>query len=225
MKFEEFKLNSGYPLQLQINNINGQVERFSSRLIGCIPGRCILLSVPSIAKKIVRFRAGQKIVVRMIVDNGIGVFVCTAQSQTSDPYPILYVSYPDQVSFKGIRGATRVAVNLPVQATNISAIDQPSTGGTIADISISGARIELDKAVGEIGDKIELRASLSIENITRDLLITAVIRSRLERSTQEENQNLPAVYGIEFADDDEDKYLLVYAYVYREMARGDRQVS
>lgn len=225
MKFEDFKLSSGYPLQLQINNNNGLVERFSSRLIGCIPGRSILLSAPLMAKKIVRFRAGQKIVVRMMVDNGIGIFACIAESQVNDPYPILYVSYPDQVSFKGIRGATRVAVNLSVQVTNISAVDQPSTGGTIADISTSGARIGLDQAIGEIGDKIELKASLNIENITRDLTISAVIRSRLERSTQEENQNLPAVYGIEFAEDDEDKYLLIYAYVFREMARSNRQMS
>jgi|SRR5690554_177687 hypothetical protein len=223
MKFEEFKLSSGYPLQLQTNNNNGQAERFSSRLIGCIPGRSILLSAPIMAKKIARFRPGQKIVVRMMVDNGIGVFVCVAESQVNDPYPILYVSYPDQVSFKGIRGATRVTVNLPVCTTNISAVDQPSTGGTIADISTSGARIGLDEAIVEIGDKIELKASLNIENITRELTISAIIRSRLERSTQEENQNLPATYGIEFADDDEDKYLLIYAYVFREMARGNRQ--
>ena len=223
MKFEEFKLSSGYPLQLQTNNNDGQVERFSSRLIGCIPGRSILLSAPVAAKKIARFRPGQKIVVRMMVDNGIGVFVCVAGSQVNDPYPILYVSYPDQVNFKGIRGATRVAVNLPMRTTNISAVDQPSTGGTIADISTSGARIGLDEAIGEIGDKIELKASLNIENITRELTISAIIRSRLERSTQEENQNLPAIYGIEFADDDEDKYLLIYAYVFREMARGNRQ--
>src|SRR5690606_13547130 len=98
----------------------------------------------------------------------------------------------------------------------------PFTGGTIADISTSGARVELDEAVGEIGDKIELKASLNIVNITRELTINAIIRSRLERSTQEESQNLPAIYGIEFADDDEEKYLLIYAYVFREMARGDR---
>ena len=222
MKFEEFKLSSGYPLQLQINNNNGQVERFSSRLIGCIPGRSILLSAPLMARKIARFRSGQEIVVRMMVDNGIGAFKCVAESQVNDPYPILYVSYPDQVSFKGVRGATRVTVNLPVRVTNISAVDQPFTGGTIADISTSGARVELDEAVGEIGDKIELKASLNIVNITRELTINAIIRSRLERSTQEESQNLPAIYGIEFADDDEEKYLLIYAYVFREMARGDR---
>lgn len=214
MKFEDLKLSYGYPLQLQTNNAAGQPERFSCRLIGCVPGRSILLSVPRSAGKLVRFRIGQKIVVRIMIDNGIGIFLSVVEVQSTDPYPILHVTYPEQVSFKGIRGATRVMVELAMQAKNVSAIDERVVAGCIADISISGARMELTEAIGEIGDSILIEAHVSIAGIERNLGISAVIRSRLERSTQEIEQKLPAIYGVEFTETNEDKRLLLYSYVF-----------
>src|SRR5690606_30080224 len=120
MRFEELKLAYGYPLQLQTNSLSGQPERFSCRLIGCLPGRSILLSVPKQSGRLVKFRTGQKIVVRMMVDNGIGIFAGIVEIQTQDPYPILHLSYPESVTFKGIRNATRVAVREKVTITNTS---------------------------------------------------------------------------------------------------------
>lgn len=214
MKFEDLKLTYGYPLQVQVNNSTGQPERYSCRLIGCIPGRSVLLSVPRATGKLLRFRAGQKIVVRMMVENGIGVFASTVETQTAEPYPILHLNYPEQLSFKGIRGATRVNVDLPIQVTNLSAINEAVMNGVIADISITGARMELQGPVGEIGDKINITAKVAVLNIVRTLVVDAVIRSRLERSTQEADKDLPAVYGVEFIEEDEEKRLLLCTYVF-----------
>lgn len=214
MKFEDLKLTYGYPLQLQVSNSAGQPERFSCRLIGCMPGRSILLSVPRASGKLLRFRAGQKMVVRMMIDNGIGIFASIVETQTTEPYPILHVSYPEQVSFKGIRGATRVNVNLPIQVKNLSVINEEVAKGMIADISISGARMELSEPVGEIGDKIRISAQVNILTMVRELMVDAIIRSRLERSTQETDRNVPAVYGVEFTEEDEEKRLLLCAYVF-----------
>lgn len=222
MKFEDLKLTYGYPLQLQISNSAGQPERFSCRLIGCIPGRSILLSVPRAAGKVLRFRAGQKMVVRMMVDNGIGIFAAVVEVQTTEPYPMLHVSYPEQVAFKGIRGATRVTVDLPIQVQNTSTINDDFVNGLIADISTTGARVEMAEAVGEIGDKVQINAEIGIAGIARRLKVNAVIRSRLERSTQEADRNLPAVYGVEFTEDDDEKRLLLYAYVFSQIAEDQQ---
>ncbi len=220
MKFEDFKLSHGYPLQLQTNS-GGQPERFSCRLIGCIPGRSIILSVPRAAGRMVRFRPGQKMVVRLMVDNGIGIFAATVDAQTNEPYPLLHVSYPETVSFKGIRGARRVAVELPLFATNPGVPDLQDVPGKFVDISSSGARMELDKPIGEVGDKLVLRANVSILGIIRDMAINAIIRSRVERSVQDASDPMPAVYGVEFTEQDEDRRLLLYAYVFSQIARDD----
>lgn len=221
MKFEDLKLTYGYPLQLQTNS-SGQPERYSCRLVGCLPGRNIILTVPRAAGRYIRFRPGQKMVARLMVNNGVGIFTCVLENQTTDPYPMLFVSYPESVSFKGIRGATRVAVQAAVEITNHSAVEEPKVNGVIADISISGARLELADAVGDIGDRINISGVIDILGISRRLQVEAVIRSRVERSTQEVDENLPAIFGVEFTEKDEDRRLLLYSYVFSQIAKDDQ---
>jgi c-di-GMP-binding flagellar brake protein YcgR len=215
MKFEDMKLIYGYPLQLQTSNLAGQPERFSCRLIGCLPGRSILLSVPKQAGKLVRFRSGQKVVARLMVDNGIGIFASAVETQTADPYPILHISYPDNVSFKGIRGATRVAIEEPVQLMNLTLISDRLVSGSVVDVSVTGARIEAATDFGEIGNKIQVTMSVAVANITRDLTIEGIVRSRGDVDPQ--NTSSLVAYGVEFIEPEEDKRLLLYAYVYAQI--------
>lgn len=225
MTFDELKLLPGSPLQIQLSDSSGQPMRFASRYVGCVPGRSILLAVPRTEGRPARFRSGQKILGRAMIDNGIGAFACVVVSQTSEPYPLLHLSYPKQVSYKSMRGATRVSLNQPITATNISALDEIKVKGKLADISITGARIELDRVLGENGDRIQLTFHVDVAGIARDLAIEAVIRSRVERSTQEREQNLPVVYGIEFIDADEERRLLLYAYVYGHIVHDQLPIS
>jgi hypothetical protein len=215
MKFEDMKLIYGYPMQLQTSNSTGQPERFSCRLIGCLPGRSILLSVPKLAGKIARFRSGQKVVARLMVDNGIGIFVSAVEAQTTDPYPILHISYPENVSFKGIRGATRVAIDEPVQIINLTTVNDKIITGSVVDVSVTGARIEVPSELGEIGNQIQVTMRVGVANLTRDLTLEAIIRSRGEVDAQYEGSGI--AYGVEFIEPEEDKRLLLYAYVYAQI--------
>jgi hypothetical protein len=217
MKFEELKLAYGYPLQLQTSSLAGQPERFSCRLIGCLPGRALLLSVPKQAGKLVKFRAGQKIVVRLMIDNGIGIFAGIVESQTLDPYPILHLSFPDSVTFKGIRSATRVAVHEQVDVFNIGLESRPSTSGIMLDVSISGVRIELANEIAEIGDLLEVRAQVGIREIKRELVLTGRVRSRVD-PTDGQSQTMLVNYGLEFTEQTEEQRLLMYTYVFNQMA-------
>lgn len=216
MKFEDLKLNAGYPLQIQTASVAGQTERYSCRLIGCLPGRSILLSVPKASGRLIRLRQGQKIIVRLMIDNGIGVFASQIETQTFDPYPILHIAYPETVTFKGIRGATRVAVNQPILITNLT--EPSSTEGVIVDISVTGARIELVSPVGKIGDTVELVASVVIQDVERELKVKAIIRSQVETLEDANNSGLSTSYGIEFIETQEENRLIMYAFVYSQMA-------
>ena len=217
MRFEELKLTYGYPLQLQTNSLSGQPERFSCRLIGCLPGRSILLSVPKQAGRLVKFRPGQKIVVRMMVDNGIGIFAGVVEIQTREPYPILHLSYPESVTFKGIRNATRVAVHEKIEITNASMELKPTTTGFISDISISGARIELADDIAEIGDLLELRSQVDIRGIQRELLLLGAVRSRVD-PTDNLDDGVLVSYGLEFMEQPDDQRLIMYTYVFNHLA-------
>lgn len=217
MDFEELKLPHGTALQLQVTNSAGQPERYASRFVGALPGRSLIMSVPRVSGKLARFRPGQKLAVRMMVANGVGVFAVSVEAQASEPFPLLYVSYPESVKFKGIRNATRVAVELPINVENISTLSSADTSGIMADVSVSGARLELAAAVAEIGDEVVLRAQAPVETLSLNWSIKAVVRSRVERSTQELNQELPAVYGVEFIEKEQQSLLTLYAYVYSQI--------
>ena len=221
MKFEDMDLTYGCSLQLQSSNSAGQPERFSCRLIGCLPGRSILLSVPKVGGKLIRFRTGQKVVTRLMVDNGIGIFASVVETQTADPYPILHIAYPENVSFKGIRGATRVAIEEPVAIVNLSSADNQSTLGALVDISISGARVEVVGKIGEIGNALQLNLKVNVAGIVRDLSVEAIIRSRVEPESRDTNNTETITYGIQFTETDEDRRLLLYAYVYAQIGNED----
>src|SRR5690606_14304505 len=216
MKFEELKLAYGYPFQLQTSSHAGQFERFSCRFIGCLPGRSLLLSVPKQAGKLVRFRNGQKIVVRLMIHNGIGIFACIVESLTLDPYPILHLTYPESVTFKGIRSATRVAVYERVDTCNVSAESKPCTAGIISDISISGARIDLSSEIADIGDILEIKAEVQVRELKRELVLYGTVRSRVD-STDGQSEDMLVGYGLEFVQQTEEQRLLLYAYVFNQI--------
>lgn len=221
MKFEDLKLAYGYPLQLQTTSLSGQPERYSCRLMGCLPGRSIILSVPKMAGKLVRFRPGQKIVVRLMIDNGIGVFAAMVETQTADPYPMLHISYPENVTFKGIRSATRVAVHEKIRVKPVENSFVEPEEGFISDISINGCRIELGAEIAEIGDTLVLQASVNILGLQRDLNLTGIVRSRLDPTDNLEDGVLVS-YGIEFSAMSDDERLIMYAYVFSHIAKQEQ---
>lgn len=216
MKFQELKLAYGYPLQLQSTNISGQPERFSCRFIGCLPGRSLLLSVPKQAGKLVKFRAGQKIVARLMIDNGIGIFAGIVESLTLEPYPVLHLSYPESVTFKGIRGATRVVVYERATVTNTKSASGATVEAIISDVSISGARIELGEEVAEIGDVLEIKAEVDIRDLKRELVLQGIVRSRVD-SADNQLEGMLVSYGLEFVQQAENDRLILYAYVFNQM--------
>ncbi|GAA5316285.1 MAG: hypothetical protein AseanaTS_14890 [Candidatus Pelagadaptatus aseana] len=215
MKFEELKLPYGYPVQLQAGSGTDAVK-LSSRLLGCVPGKTLMVSVP----KASRLRTGQKIIVRIMAANGICLFPAVLESTANMPLPMLCLSYPGSVQFKEIRGATRVDVGLAIQATNLSSLEEKSCDGKVSDISLSGAKIELREAIGEVGEELDLEMTVNIANLTRKLKIKTLIRSRIERSTREQDEEFSAVYGVEFKENNEEQLLGLYAYIYSAMAQA-----
>lgn len=220
MKFEDLKLAYGYPLQLQTAAVAGPPERYSCRLIGCLPGRSLLLSVPKLTGKLVRFSAGQKIVVRLMIENGIGIFAGIVEAQTTEPYPILHLSFPESVTFKGIRSATRVAVNERVDVISAVAGNVQTASGFISDISINGCRLDLEADVACLGDALALTAEVDICGLKRLLILKGVVRSKGEPAG---NINEPVLmsYGIEFSGQSDEELLVMYAYVFRHLALQD----
>ena len=216
MKFEDLKLPYGYPIQLQSGTGNN-IVKINSRIIGCVPGRFILISMPKSGS---RLRTGQKAVARIMATNGIGVFSTSLESSLNLPIPMMCLAYPNTVNFKEIRGSTRVDVGQDIDVSSVNAIEESSSQGKMSDISLSGAKIELAEAIVSVGDEILIKLNVTIADVTTQLTLKSVVRSRIERSTKENDEGLPAVYGIEIVENEEDQRLGWYAYVYSSIANS-----
>jgi len=217
MKFSDLKLFYGDPVHLQIVESEDQ-QKYPCKLIGCVQGKTILMTPPVAAKKYVRVWAGQKVQLRIMVANGICLFNSTIEYISQQPYPYIHIAYPPAVVFKEIRSATRVDDSLPINVTNTVALGEtPVSEGIYADISLSGARIALKEAIGEVSDEIKIEAKVEIAGVCRKLDCNAVIRSRIERSTKEQDNDFPAVYGVEFIELTDEQKLLLSSYVFSRM--------
>lgn len=219
MKFESLELNNGHALQLQINNASGMPERYACQLVGHIVGRSVLVTVPKKAGHLLRFRSGQKVVVRFIVDNGAGVFITQVDIQTADPYPLLHLSYPDKVTFKGIRNATRIKVSLP--ATLVSVVDQRKIPCRLLDLSESGCRLEAAAESTSIGERVSLIVPVDIQGIARELVIEGAVRSQIGNASLAV-ETTAVGFGVEFTQMDDDIRLALLAYLYGEVMQPPR---
>ena len=218
MKFEDYKLPYGYPLTLEGSSAGGEPFKFGSKLVGCIPGEYLLVTLPKAARAS-SLRSGQKILVKIMAANGILAFASQVDQITAQPKPLVLLPYPRRLSFKEIRGATRIEVNLPVIARTTAALAAEESAGAFSDISVLGARVALATPIAEVGSIINLRAKVELVRYQGELNVDAVVRARVERSTQEQEAGHPAVYGVEFLEMEEQQRLMLYALVYSIMAK------
>ena len=217
MKFEEFKLPFGYPVAIEGSSAGGEPFKYASKLVGCIPGDMILITLPRAASAS-QLRSGQKLLVKIMAGNGVLAFATAVEQITAQPRALVFLRYPPKLSFKEVRGATRVEIRSPISVKSIDGLSTETATGFISDISLSGARIELSQAVGDVGSRVTIHGDVTIGKLQGQLEVPATIRSRIERSTREQEADFPAIYGIEFADMRDDQRLLLYAYVFSLLA-------
>lgn len=217
MKFEDYKLPFGYPLALEGASAGGAPFKFASKLVGCIPSDVLIFSLPRAAKA-TSLRPGQKILVTIMAGNGVLAFAAAIEQIVAQPRPLVFLTYPTKLSFKEIRGATRVDIRVPIDVSCTQGLISANSKGVITDISTSGARIELKLPIGDVGSRLEISGSVSIAKIEDVFTFPGIIRSRVERSTRESEAEFPAIYGVEFSDLPHAQQLLLHAFVYSLLA-------
>ena len=64
---------------------------------------------------------------------------------------------------------------------------------------------------------MELRAKVDIRDVKRELILTGVIRSRVD-PTDNLSEGVLVSYGLEFINQPDEQRLVMYAYVFNQMA-------
>lgn len=162
-------------------------------------------------------QAGTKVVVSMTSPTGIVTFNSQIEAVGSAPFSHVFLQYPKIVNLRNVRSAVRVSVDVSAQVANFSDEDhlemQPAQ---IADISVRGLKLASQAVLGNIGDELGIHMYITLDDIVRDVMLTGVIRTRASADNGE-------TCGVEFTQLDENKRVLLYAYVFNMVQRNGPQ--
>lgn len=86
----------------------------------------------------------------------------------------------------------------------------------IVDISVRGLKLASASALGDIGDELAILMHITLEDIVRDISLSGIIRTRTPIAAGE-------TCGVEFIQLDENKRVLLYAYVFNMVQRNGPQ--
>lgn len=197
----QVKLTTGDQAQLPVK----------ARYVGCLAPQFVLVAVPAKAVGPI-LRAGVRVAVSAVTPTGLATFSSTVEAASSQPFALVHLRYPATLALRAVRSAPRVAIELPVQAINLETVaDREVIEGQLLDLSVRGARLGAQRELGQIGDEITIRMQLAFDDIYRDVAVTARIRARPVADGV--SGSFPQVYGLEFAALDEEKRILLHAFV------------
>lgn len=205
--FDELGLGMGQQLLLHPNPADKKLV-FSSLLVGALPSEALIVTAPPDGV-FPELSEGQKVVVRVFLEDGVALFPTTVLFVTDVPTLMVYLDMPKVVQFKRLRAAKRVVVAQPVLVSNLDNPAHIGVAGKLLDLSTGGGRLKMFDEVGAIDDRIEIKGKFNVHGITRLLNVTACIRKR-ERDE----------YGVQFIEQDEDKLIFLMGFIFNAMING-----
>ncbi len=164
MKIQQtLRILVGDKIQLQkVGSESG--ERYTSKVIGFVPGKSLLITSPQVNDKPIIVKDGQQFAVRMLQGSYIQGFVAKVLHHALAPYPYLHLSFPQDVESKAIRNADRVETDVPILARSAKLPDEKDSWrqASIKDISATGSKLESMTKIADVGDVLVLRFKLHI---------------------------------------------------------------
>lgn len=213
-QFAELKLLPGAAMRIALPGVTDKSATVQGKYLGSDAPRAIIAA----AKLGADLQTGVKVAVSMTSPTGIVTFASQIEAIGAVPFPHVFLQYPKVVSLRSVRSAVRVGVEMVAQVANLSADDhlemQPAQ---VIDISVKGLRLSSTQALGEVGDELVIHMNITLDDIVRDLMLTALIRSRTLAADGE-------TCGVEFTQLDENKRVLLYAYVFNMVQRNGPQI-
>lgn len=224
MDYSDLKLQVGEQLQMQARGSEDS-RRLNVRVIGYLPGHSLLVTAPRVKGNVMIIREGQPFVVRMMVGNRIVGFATTVMRTCSRPYAYLHLSYPEEMEQIVVRQAQRISVKLFASFKNANPAFKSDKGhsAVITDISTSGALVQSERQLGEIGDKIVLTCAFRIADAEKLLVIPSVLRNVHAEHVDGTDGEGPFYHGLEFKLKDQQDTFALHGFVYEQIVKGQSE--
>ncbi len=203
---------NGMPLQIweRVQVCKGGA-RFDARLIGCIKGVSLLVTVPVREGRRVDFIEGESVEVRMFSGTDIYVFESSIERICVTPVYYLHLAYPLKMKMQPLRRSPWVSVKLP-------AIVQCKDGSRklvlMTNLSMEGAQFDAPATVGEEHDPLRVSFQAEVDDMKKGFGIDA----RIEHEGEAEEGMLK--YGVSFLDVPEGDKVWLKCMVLQRIAAG-----
>ena len=213
--FDDIKLQVGTRLQIMLKRGARQVIYYTT-LIGYVSGEYLLMKIPFEHGLSVPILAGEHVTLRVFSGMNVFTFVCTLESVYLSPRFYMHLTFPVEIQATALRKAVRVRVDLPVQ------IKGATQGGSITDISVDGAQITADSALGEVDAKLALSFTFQIKPTNQDVRLetSATIRSLRELPAAKKDAPARFSHGVSFDDIDPTNQVMLQNLVYESLLGG-----
>jgi len=153
---EDLPLRIGLRLQLILSHA-GRVSRHFSTLVGYVERDFVIVRAPMEKGFAVPVANGEWVKLRLFTGTQVVEFDASVQRQFGPPLSYWHLTYPERVRTSTLRGAARVPANLAVQVGRDGAA---AVEARIVDLSLLGAQIVGDEALGAIDERLQLEFAL-----------------------------------------------------------------
>lgn len=143
----------------------GLDHRFTTKLVGCIPGVCLMVTIPiepQADKDFVlhHLYAGREVTVRYLHGGSVVGFKTFIKNYVFSPYPILFLVYPGTTESYNLRKQPRISCILPA----MTSLRSDTYDSVMMNISVDGCGVLLaEKETGRLGAKLHDPISLRCE--------------------------------------------------------------
>jgi len=212
--FKDMNLQVGVRLQMALDHGNKK-PIFYTELIGYVDGEYLIVKTPFENGLSVQMQVDETVTLRIL--SGVDVFTLTCKVKTifRGPHYYMHLSFPTDIKTIALRGAVRAKVNLPVKVNGVDG------AGVISDISVTGAAIIADKALGEVNKEALISFDFPIKPSNQSAHIETSVTIRSIQQLPSKKNDVPPRFshGISFHELDLTSQVMLLNLVYESMNR------
>jgi len=190
-------------------------QRLGAQLIGMKENQSLLVTAPRLSGSGL-VHAGTRMTARMMCGNYLCTFETRLLQIQSQPFSYWHLAYPRQIEQSRVRQHLRVPMNLMVRV-EADEFTLPGSAPAITaccrDLSLSGARIEAARSLGQPGDRLYITARVSVAGLDHMLLLPARICNLYQSASGVLNA---FSHGVAFIDLEEDTQLVLAGFIYQQ---------
>lgn len=218
--FEDMNLQVGDRLQLVSVLQEKKVISFTN-LIGFEKNNFIFVKFPQANGVDVPLNIGERLDVVIFSGDSIFNFLCTVDEIYLGFHQFAALSFPQKIYSTRLRNDPRAKVNLPISVNSKSSGSSEQVIAMACDLSISGALLESDSQLGEVGQSINLTLKIQTKATKQEVAITskAIIRNLQEIPENDQNQARRFRHGVQFNNLSDSEVVMMQNYIYESLLK------